>query len=375
MRFLEYLNETLYLGEYYMSSPVHFNVKNIKYYTLVYDDRGNGKYTAFISFNRNLLMFYKRNLGTNTSMDPKYNFIYSIKGVNCLDVKNEAEVLRAFNKGYFIEYFSMDEFKSSDDKSRYIKEYLTVNFFNEYEGIKSSANEIEIAIFEDGSHISPLKKMKLVDGNGLRFDTGSRENNIELPDYIISELIRYTNDASKKMNSYVKEWLLNNFSKPYNSIKLYRAVGYQFDDWGDFDEVKLKNVEKTIYRYFGVRKLEDLKLGARIELKRGKESSWSTSPVIAINFAKGLAEKNINVLVEATIPAKNIIIDFNLLPKELLKKEFRFWNQNEVIVDTGSINCVIKNIWTDEKFKKQKYTEWLEQNGYVFKANVGFIKI
>lgn len=134
-------------------------------------------------------------------------------------------------------------------------------------------------------------------------------------------------------------------------------------------------VEKGIYRYFGVKKLEDLKKGANIKLKRGKESSWSTSPIIASNFSKSLSEKNINVLVEAKIQAKDIVIDFNLLPKEFLKKHFRFWNQNEIIVDTGSIDCTIKNIWTDERFKKGKYTEWLKQNGYQFNANTGFVKI
>lgn len=76
---------------------------------------------------------------------------------------------------------------------------------------------------------------------GLRFDTGSDKNDIEIPDYVLNELIRYTDNASKKMNKSVKEWLMENLHKPYNYIKLYRAVGYQFDDWGSFNDVSLRN--------------------------------------------------------------------------------------------------------------------------------------
>lgn len=118
----------------------------------------------------------------------------------------------------------------------------------------------------------------------------------------------------------------------------------------------MKDVEKGIFKYFGVRKLEDLKPGAKIQIKRGKESSWSTNPVIASNFARSFASKSINVLVEAIVPAEDVIIDFNLLDKNYLQKNFRFWTQNEVIVEKGPIDCVIKNIWTDEKVHKGKFT-------------------
>lgn len=169
MRFLNYLNETMYSGEYYMLSPVHFNVKKIYYSDFIDGKNGQrGKYVSFIEFNKNLLTLYKRNLGKNTSMDPKYNFIYSIKGVNCLDLKNEKEVQKALDKGYFTSDFSMEKFNSYESRFSYVKNKLTVEFFNEYEGVKSSDTTIKIAIFEDGSNIGPLKKMKLVDGNRIK---------------------------------------------------------------------------------------------------------------------------------------------------------------------------------------------------------------
>ena len=252
---------------------------------------------------------------------------------------------------------------------RFEKEDL-LKFKSIWDGIMLNVdNKIEYYIFWDIAKYS-----KLIGGNELLFGKKSPIKDFELPEWIFDELIRYTNDASKKMNLKVKEWLQENSPKSSDPIRVYRAFSIDLADWSDYsknsnaivnDPIKLS---KYLYRLTGLKNLTDFIKEHNITIKRGKESSWSHTALIARQFAKGLASASINILVKYEVQPKDIIIDFTLLP-EHIKKEFKFRNQNEVILDKGAYQGVIDDIWIDKGFSK-----WLIENDYIWISKKGIFK-
>ncbi len=218
------------------------------------------------------------------------------------------------------------------------------------------------------------KDAQLVGGNEKRFGIKSETETFDMPEWVLDELIRYTNDASKKMNLEVKEWLKKNSPKPSTNTQIYRSFGIELHDWSKYDKTSdaiinepLK-LSKYLYRLTGLKKLEDFKKGEFVNVKRGKESSWSHTALISRQFARGLASGSINLLVKYDVSPDEIVIDFTQLP-ESLKKKFKFRNQNEVILDTGAYKAEIADIWLDEGM-----IAWLNENGYTWIPKKGIFK-
>jgi hypothetical protein len=88
-----------------------------------------------------------------------------------------------------------------------------------------------------------LKDLKLIGGTEKLL---GRKSNIEMeiPDYVIEELVRYTNDAGKKINPYVKKWLKENAPKPPIGTRLYRSFKLDLSDWGSYDKDKTWGKDK-----------------------------------------------------------------------------------------------------------------------------------
>lgn len=259
-----------------------------------------------------------------------------------------------------------------------------LNIFNQiYDGIeipkyyKQKPTTNEYLVF-----YNVIKTMKLIGGTEKLLGKKS-DIEMEIPDYVIDELVRYTNSAGKKLNPYVKKWLKENSPKPPDGTRLYRSFKLDLSDWGSYDKEKTWGKDKTptdalvfypekmkkyLYRLTGLKELTDFKRFGDIIVKRGKESSWTYNAQISKPFVEGLASSSINVLVKYNIKKEDVLVDFTLLP-EKYKHNFKFKNQNEVILDTGSYKGKIQEIWLDDKFIK-----WLEENGYKFNNRIGIYK-
>jgi len=227
-----------------------------------------------------------------------------------------------------------------------------------------------------------LKDLKLIGGTEKLLARKS-DIDIEIPNYVIEELIRYTNDAGKKINPYVKKWLKENAPKPPTGTRLYRSFKLDLSDWGSYDKDKTwgkdkrptdalvyypEKLRKYLYRLTGLKELTDFKRFGEITVKRGKESSWTYNAQVSKPFAEFMASSSINVLVKYDTKPGDVVVDFTLIP-EKYKKDFKYKNQNEVILETGSYKSTIQEIWLDDKF-----IEWLEENGYKFNNRIGIYK-
>ena len=213
-----------------------------------------------------------------------------------------------------------------------------------------------------------LENFILIDGN-YKFDNKERLD-FDLPNWVIEELMTYTKDPKKRLGKNTKMWLLDNFKKPYTERKLYRSFGINLSDI-NWDDTTLIEFEKKLKQYTGINKITDLKVKGKIFVNRSKESSWSTNSIISNFFNTGMASNNLNFLVKTVIPAHKIIMDFNLLP-EKYKNNFKFIYQNECIVDTGKIECILDQITIDNS---DSFKSWLKKNNLIFIQQKGFIKI
>ncbi len=305
------------------------------------------------------LKSYKSLLGHSANASSRYNYIYEVDAKRIFTWSVEDFTLLIKNKVLDIakanEYFGKPVdagdlskyFKK--DKSAYMLGHLidTDKFFKLYDGLASEyKGEVHIPF-------ATMLKAKLVDGNAKRYHTGDKPDlTFDIPEHYIEDLIRYTEDPGKRLK-HKEYW--KSLTKPYKFKILYRGFSIQFDDWGDYSKVTFKDVNDKLKRYAGIT-LGQVPAG-KVIVKRGKESSWSTHKEIAQNFTKGQAEASINFVVRAEVPVDNIIIDFTEFPMKF-KKQFRFFAQNEVIVDTGAVPAVIEDVWIEKDF-----ATWMKKNG------------
>lgn len=199
---------------------------------------------------------------------------------------------------------------------------------------------------KDGKHFGPsvfrdvVKKAVLVDGTVMRTSQDDHEDRvITFPEYIQEELTRYTQMSNRRMNSGVVEWLKKNAPKPYKTIRLYRGFDIPIENESTQD------ITKNLFRWTGLRSLEELRRGVPVKIKRGKESSWSTSPQVATSFmVKSEYGSSISVLVKADVPADRVVLDFNELPMSF-RRNFPFHGQGEVIVDSGPVIGTVASVF------------------------------
>lgn len=304
---------------------------------------------------------------------------------NYFDFKNE-NIDELIDK--VMEYiFKFDDYGSVNSNSFFdsiIMDENDINVFAQiYDGIevpqfyKKEKFDNEVYVF-----YKILKDLKLIGGTEKLLGRKS-DIEMEIPDHIIDELIRYTGDAGKRINPYVKKWLKENSPKPPTGTRLYRSFKLDLSDWGSYDKEKTwgkdkkptdalihypEKLKKYLYRLTGLKELTDFKRFGEIIVKRGKESSWTYNAQISKPFAEYMASSSINVLVKYNTKQDDVIVDFTLIP-EKYKNNFKYKNQNEVILETGAYKGIIQEIWLDDKF-----IQWLKENGYDFNSKIGINK-
>jgi hypothetical protein len=310
---------------------------------------------------------YKRQIGRSSAHNPNFNYIYSFSvPLNLFDYRKDHDRKHLWkNAG------------KSDEDERSFYEWLDRK---EVKMALDSLVDLDKMIrhfdgFIDPVHNDPVvfydavkSKVVLVDGNMKRFKergTGGIEVDV-LPSDVRDELLRYTDKAGRRIDKSVKEWLKKN--APKRDKVLWRGMSQQFDDWGDYGKVTVEQVEKVLQRQVGLRSLTDVRRGAKAKLKRGKESSWSTRPEIAREFGSGMAMGSIGYLFRTRAKAADIVVDFTELPAEATVG-FKFTNQNEVVVDTGTIDAEIVGLWASEAFIR-----WLREKGFAFDTKRGITR-
>lgn len=336
-------------------------------------------------FSRSYYNNYRKRLSTKSIVTCENNFIYEYSiPTQALNLDDPNELDFAINRGIVIPddgYYTRDELlKDKYHAISYCNRWLDYPKFKErYKGFVIFGNLYLLLNYEE--YIDLHSKLTLVDGNAKRFTSSTDHQENKLPDFVIDNLVNYTDMEKRSLSENTIEWLTNNFKKPYNELTIYRGSGIGLDRIADrtrkykydWNNLPLDNLEKYLKKYYGIKHLEDLRIGAPISMIRGKESSWTVTPQTAQNFAY---DDSIGIVVKATVPASRVLIDFRLLPKSLLKEKFRFWTQNEVIISAGPIDSIVSTLSIcDNRTKEEdRMSTWLANNGYTFKANFGFSK-
>ena len=240
------------------------------------------------------------------------------------------------------------------------------DFSKEYDGfLNGDGNYPAIFIFWD----TIKTKLKLIDGIKVRLQQ-SGDANVEIPPGIKSDLTNYTDMAKRRLGKASKIWAKENL--PRKDKKLYRgmAIGVvnKVKSWR-VENLTVEFVEKYLKKRLGISSITDLVKGKPVTVKRSKETSWSTTPIVGVAFAQtGETGGDFQILLKSDIKKEKIIIDFTELSTEM-KKDFKFTGQNEVIVDTGAIKSKIAYIGVSKQIAK-----WLLTQGYVYKKNQGIFK-
>lgn len=346
------INEAQYNGHYYISGPKSIEEWKFDRVSPEYFIDSNNRYVEKykVTLNKDTLINFKKGLDTHSYAYYTYNYIYEYTNVpfKALNVDDPIEMQRAYEKGLIrsIEIPKYSEYKH----------FMVIDKFLEvYKGI-SKGNEIFLFLSKE-EHDEFPNNLKLVDGAAIRNNIGT-EDNLVIPDFVIEGLKVYTDMSNKRLKPNVKDWLLVNTPKPYNSITIYRGTSTGFEVL-DYDSSKIEPKEwlSVLKKRYGIKSFDDLRQGAKITMKRGKESSWSTSPLVAQNFGSG---GEVNLMVKAEVPASQVIIDFNQLPKNTLTKHFKFFPQSEIIIDKGPIEATISTIYYSEQM-----INWAKDNGIV----------
>jgi len=318
---------------------------------------------------------YKKRLSTSDGVMHSNDYIFQILNVNYFDPMNNQDMvifLKQNNQTYeqYVKYFGQPSKYNFFPLVAHGDDWLLAPHF---QGVIDNKNPV----FKD-KKIS-LKWMKankdkihVIDGNAKRFgNLDVAKSEVELPDFVIKELVRYSDDAGKKISPNVVEWLKKNYPKPYTEIKVFRGVGTLLGHSGTWNLEDVKDVDvinKNLKKYFGVSDMKELHKGGMVYLSRGKESSWSRIPQVSNAFAAGMASKYIDLLVYTTVNAENVIFDFNTAPVKY-RSEFKYIHQNEVIIDKGRIPSVISQVRVDEKF-----LALIRTFGYDYKPGLGIVK-
>ena len=140
----------------------------------------------------------------------------------------------------------------------------------------------------------------LVDGSAMRtrsIGAVPPQPDFDFPDWVFAEVTRYTDAANRKMDPKVISWLKMNAPKSYATKRVYRGFGF------DFNGASLSSVTSDLRQMSGYMSFSDVGIGTAFTIRRGKESSWSSSPMAARNFISGRSAHDIDFLVKATFPS------------------------------------------------------------------------
>jgi hypothetical protein len=174
-----------------------------------------------------------------------------------------------------------------------------------------------------------------VDGNAMRFvkEAPTDQVSTDLPPKVLEELAAYTQTFGGKLSTATKAWLQENCPPPYSSVKVYRGITIKGET--------VQEANASVQAFLGLPTVLDVHKGSDVVLKRGKASSWTTTPQISREFANlgGMLQ----VMVQAELKPKQIAVDLNLLPLSARMK-LRQFSQNEVIAAPGKIPAKILSV-------------------------------
>lgn len=193
------------------------------------------------------------------------------------------------------------------------------------------------------------KNAELIDGNNVRFDTGT-DTNLEIPDEVLADLQKYQGQFLEKIKPSTINWFLSNQQKPYKELVLYRGTGIRYDHYNGGIDKFYKDCEELL----GI-SYREIKREKEIYLDYDKPTSWTTKPQIARGF--GMNNTLMQFVLKAIVPAEQVAIDFNLLPKQILKDYLPHYFENEVILLPNKIKAKLTSI----KVNKSNY-EYLVQH-------------
>jgi len=291
---------------------------------------------------------YLQGIGGLQGASMAENYIYHLpKKLNIFDDEDKGDLMKAYQKGILT-------LEPSEDSLRAEKEYGSIDELiselmgKEFNPIWEYIDRSKIKNQWDGfyhfkkkdqyvwAYVNP-SEFKLIDGNVMRFEE-SGDVEAEFPEWVMDDLLRYTDMSGKNLKPATVKWLKENV--PSKNRKLYRGMSFNYPD-------------DDISKWIGVSDITDVRRGARVRIRRGRMSSWSVTP----QTAKAFAMSGIKLLVAANVPASKIIIDFTQLSSKV-KGELPFRAQNEVIV-TGAVDSKIVGISVNSGT-----TKWLEKHGY-----------
>lgn len=142
----------------------------------------------------------------------------------------------------------------------------------------------------------------------------------------MKELDAYTASPNTRLKKNIVEFLRSKYKDQSSSLVLYRAMMFN----------SLEEMTKV---------LGASKVGSTITYKRDKESSWTKSKSFAYRFAdEADADEQYLVVLKASIPRKNFLLDISDLSKNDLEEIYIDQRQEEVIVDEQAVEAVIDKI-------------------------------
>jgi hypothetical protein len=300
--------------------------------------------------------------------DDNYNYIYRINKKLNLFRADSTHIQSLVREG-IIEPIKVSSMRAKDFIDTYCKENMEA-FRKIYDGFVDR----DVAVFRDVIE----ECAELIDGNAVRFP-GNPEEEQEVKtednywgEVVLPALKHYTEKPERSLPKEVVDWLKENVDKPYNTRTFYRGFAIDFGgNWYGREEIphdlSLDTCNKTLETFTGLEHILNIRVNAPVTVRRKKESSWSLYPEVAEGFARGWGGAHLNFLLKAEIPADHIIIDLSTLPEDV-KKELKYWTQNEVIVEDIPIKARIVKVWPNDAYK-----EWLRKSGYRILPKVGLV--
>lgn len=277
---------------------------------------------------------YRRNLGKDSASSYHNNYIYAVSHANVLQLDAKGVQLLRERGMFNEEKWAKDRPNLTTNEEIATKGRVGLHLYLDRDKVVATWDGIQV----ENYNVLFYQKVapKLIDGNAVRFveesPAAASQTDLTMPEDIEHLLDEYTAKPFRKLHPAVKAWFKANIQVPSGKMTLYRGIAFESfnipaDPRGWYDKM-----DAFSQQALGT-PLREIRKGAQVVLRRGKESSWSPNPQIAAEFAN--SEKwsgAYGLMVRAEIPTSKVVFDFRWLPMHLRTK-FNNFAQNEVIVD------------------------------------------
>lgn len=140
----------------------------------------------------------------------------------------------------------------------------------------------------------------------------------------LKSLDNYTGNSNFRLPDDLKQYLRKNKSNSTGSIRLYRNIQMDKNEFSEAFNIPINEVKR----------------GLKFIYHRNKESSWTKSLDVALEFGSEWGETGI--VIFALVQNRNILIDIEKeLDKNTFDHSYLSLDQKEVIVDQVDIPSVI----------------------------------